>query len=414
MANCIIKKLLKYNKEFSVLYRMYESKGKIKTFDIFDEQFQNTMCSKRYEDEFMSFSKAFNLKYIYDNDYNTSSLYLTMLYTFKALIGTNIGGDIVDSSTKVMMGKNYLTRNFPNVYDCISVWIETDNHIIDPMLGIVVDKSIANKMLYSPMTQIRRINLNFGPDIMSYNMIEIKEHYRRKEGVIESYTPPRTMKDLMDNNAVKFNNSTALRDFIRVYKKPVYQRLMTMRALGEIKDLTEDMSIYKNIYINKEFNPELTLDVLLRKGVNYGRCGIFAKLFSNTVYGDIKHEYHIGRNTNIAGSKNSYDGNHAWLEVGDKLIDTSLMMEIPLKYKSLFGYETWQKEDIRGPFSKKTYFGERMHIDREIFYADVIFDSQKNGARIFDYDFSEDIPDLVENTGMDKFSYETNFMGDDN
>lgn len=400
MEGYILNQIEKVNIEFRKMFFKNKAKGLIKTFDIFYEQFHNTTCHPPFKYP-ISKDKEVNLWKVYEYNYNLFSPYITMLYTIKSLLGTTIGEDIIDQDVEIIIGKQYLTRNFPNIYDCTCVWFETKHYIIDPILGIVVDKEIKEDMLYKDVIRNIKFNANFSSKISNFNMLYIFDLFESKVALTNKYSPPKTMIEILKKPVLLEDKSTLMRDYLADNNKSFYNKLMILKSLGEVEDLSLKMSEYDKLYFAKDYNPDLTLGKLLRKGENYGRCGMYAKAFSNLFYKDIKHTIHMGVCKGIRGSKNSFDGSHAWLEVGDKLIDTSLMMAIPLKYKEDLGYKTEISEVVGVEGTQNNYFGNKLDIVDELVYGDIMLTCRENGAVHYSYDYMEELYDFVNHTGKD-------------
>lgn len=87
------------------------------------------------------------------------------------------------------------------------------------------------------------------------------------------------------------------------------------------------------------------------RGEHIGRCGITSKLYGIAFENPI---YHIGQCISLIGTKGCTKDNpsHAWLEVKlngkEYIIDTSLLVIVPIELKENLGYK-----DIKKPFSKK-------------------------------------------------------------
>ena len=395
--------LINANPEFAAIYTKYENQGLIFSFSIFDNIFDNVLCFP--EDIYsMSIDKGPTLKKIYETNYNLLTPYVTMLYTLNALMGYNIKGDIIDDSTKVVIGKNYITKNFPNVYDCICPWIESNNFIFDPVLGIMVHKSIKEDMGYFDIKSGINWSVDFDKRSNVFNLFNITLCGDKKLNLYRRYVPPKTMLEMYDTIPTKSNNSTEIRDYIKTYKKDIYKTFNMLISMGKIVDLTCDMKKYDNCYFANNYNPDLSLGKLLRFGQNYGKCGIFAKAFSNMFYGDKYHTMHIGKCSAIIGSKNSYDGCHAWLEVDGMIVDTSLMAIIPIEFKETFGYVTENIQHLGTDSAKTLYFGDVIDISDELMYGDILYNNKINASYFYHYDFAEDLPHLINNNGMDKIS----------
>lgn len=403
MENYILHSLISSNPEFRSMYSRFESKGLIQTFDMFSDIFDNEYCfpENLYS---MSMLQGPTLKKIYDSNYNLLTPYVTMIYTLKALMGYTINGDMIDGTTKVVIGKNHMTKNFPNVYDSICPWIETKNHILDPVLGIVVHKSIKDELGYVDIKSDIKWSIDIDKRTAPFNLFGIVYCGDKKLALYRRYTPPKTMVEMLSKNIVSTNESTLIREYIRDNNKPLYNKFNMLISMGKIIDLTKDMSVYDNCHFASTYNPDLTLGRLLRLGQNYGKCGIYAKAFSNLFYADKFHTMHIGKCEAIVGSKNSYDGCHAWIELDDAIVDTSLMAIIPIEFKETFGYTTEHIQYLGRLESKTDYFGDKIDIADELMYGDILYHNRMSGAYFYHYDFVEELPHIINNTGMDMMS----------
>lgn len=102
---------------------------------------------------------------------------------------------------------------------------------------------------------------------------------------------------------------------------------------GKITGFTEDMwSLIdnQNVRIISNFTD------IFKDGYNIGGCTTVSKQLSYS-YDNV---YICGGVLDILrGTKNSINGEHTWLEVGNKIIDTSLMLVIDLSLKDDIGYK---------------------------------------------------------------------------
>ena len=80
-----------------------------------------------------------------------------------------------------------------------------------------------------------------------------------------------------------------------------------------------------------------TLGEIYERGFNIGHCG----LTSRYVCRQIKNaQLHYGTASFLIGTKNSLNGEHAWTTINNILIDTTLMICIPLNKAEELGYTT--------------------------------------------------------------------------
>lgn len=390
MANLIIDNLLKQNKEFNIIYNTFLAKGKIRSFDSISDLLQFNGCFD---------NKKLNLNYLFQNDLNLFSPYVSAINVIRAILEKKVLDEYINIKPKLVFGKQYLTKNFPNIYDCTSLWIETEKYIIDPVLSIIIDKDIKDKLFYKDIFVDTKYRLTDNKKFVLFEMdfvVYLSRFLSKFDSEHIKY--PTTIKDMYVNNYANINKSNKIRKYLKTVNPFFYQKLEKMIEDGEVIDLNERMKEYDNIFISKKYNPDLTLGQVLRKGLNYGRCGLIAKAFSETIYKDVRHSYCIGFNQNIAGSKNSFDGNHAWIETNDSIIDTSLMMEIPKrKYAYSLGYRTTRHElNIPGR-EYDNYLSEEFRLETSMHLYDVVYENQKNNAKIFQFNFSESLPDIMEN-----------------
>ena len=89
-----------------------------------------------------------NLNYLFAEDLNLFSPYVSAINLIRAMMDKVVLDEYIGEKPKLVFGKQYLTKGFSNIYDSISLWIETERYIIDPVLSIIVDKSIKDKLYY--------------------------------------------------------------------------------------------------------------------------------------------------------------------------------------------------------------------------------------------------------------------------
>ena len=169
----------------------------------------------------------------------------------KAIQNEKILDEVIDKKPTLVYGKQYLTKNFPNFYDCLSMWIETDKYIIDHVLCIVVDKSIKSEMYYKSIFEDRnyRCDALFFTESMS-DMSAYKKytnyHYYK---YFNHYLAPKTLDELKED---KYQNETHYLDarkYIKYTNKNLYQRIKWLTKINVFKDLTMNMSEYENIKV---------------------------------------------------------------------------------------------------------------------------------------------------------------------
>ena len=93
-----------------------------------------------------------------------------------------------------------------------------------------------------------------------------------------------------------------------------------------------------NIDLDKDIEDTLNTvgDAYLR-GINIGRCGLTSRYIART-FPNAKLYY--GKSMLLVGTPSSPNGEHAWTIIGNKLIDTTLMISIPIERRQEFGYIT--------------------------------------------------------------------------
>lgn len=407
MANYIINELKKNNKEFNVVYNMFLSKSQIHTFDVFYNILSEYKINIAKNITSTNIPKSeITLKDVYLNDLNLMSPYLVVLNTVKAIENKKILDENILKKPKIVYGKQYLTKNFPNIYDCLSLWIETDKYIIDPILCVVVDKDIKDKFFYKEYYSRINYFINFNKNNYDFTLAGIENFQNNKIKMCAKYKTPTNIKEIYFDKYMNQNKSTQIREFLKNNNKELYKRLMVLVNMGKVIDLSSNKCFeeYEKINIGGKYNPELTLGKALRKGLNYGRCGLFSKIFSNTILQGYKHTYNVGYLDVISGSKNSPNGNHAWIETNNYIIDTSLLMAIPIEFKKSFGYETEKREHLGFGKNKENVFNKSVDIEASAQYHDMLFENAVNGTCIYKYDFTEELPDIMKNDGSDYYS----------
>ena len=108
------------------------------------------------------------------------------------------------------------------------------------------------------------------------------------------------------------------------------------------------MKLTKKVNVFIDDKKTLTLDEVFKQGLNIGKCGLTStylsfcfKQFTLVEYGECKI---------LVNTINSPFGEHAWLEVGDYIYDTTLMLMIKkeLAYEELeyMSYQIKTSEDL--------------------------------------------------------------------
>lgn len=86
------------------------------------------------------------------------------------------------------------------------------------------------------------------------------------------------------------------------------------------KDLEEKVNSMKQVY---------------EYGLNIGHCGLTARYLMRN-FSDL--DLYYGKLNGLIGTKNSIDGNHAWVVTHDYIIDTTLMIILPVELALKIGY----------------------------------------------------------------------------
>ena len=78
-----------------------------------------------------------------------------------------------------------------------------------------------------------------------------------------------------------------------------------------------------------------TLEEIFIKGFNIGHCGLTSRYIARNYD---KATLYYGTSTIIKGTKNSPNGEHAWTTLDGYLIDSTLMISIPIELSHKLGY----------------------------------------------------------------------------
>lgn len=78
-----------------------------------------------------------------------------------------------------------------------------------------------------------------------------------------------------------------------------------------------------------------TLEDIYRMGFNIGNCGLTSRYIARRFK---EAELYYGTATLLIGTKNSEFGNHEWTVINDFVIDSTLMLCIPLYISAAIGY----------------------------------------------------------------------------
>ena len=78
-----------------------------------------------------------------------------------------------------------------------------------------------------------------------------------------------------------------------------------------------------------------TLGEIYKKGFNIGHCGLTSRYLARAFD---EATLYYGKAKLLVGTKNSPNGEHAWIILNNHLIDTTLMICIPISMASILGY----------------------------------------------------------------------------
>lgn len=82
------------------------------------------------------------------------------------------------------------------------------------------------------------------------------------------------------------------------------------------------------------------LDEVFKYGLNIGHCGLAARyLVINIPCCDL----YYGKFLPLTGTKNSPTGGHAWVVLGNHVLDTTLMITLPIDVAKEIGYDFQKK-----------------------------------------------------------------------
>lgn len=93
-----------------------------------------------------------------------------------------------------------------------------------------------------------------------------------------------------------------------------------------------------SILLDEDYEETLrTMQEVYEKGFNIGHCGLTSRYL---VINFEDAELHYGTCSLLKGTKSSPKGSHAWTIINNILIDTTLMISIPVEKMSEYGYST--------------------------------------------------------------------------
>lgn len=88
--------------------------------------------------------------------------------------------------------------------------------------------------------------------------------------------------------------------------------------------------------LDKLYEDELKyLEEAFLYGLNIGHCGLTSRYIALNIP---KTDLYYGKFLPLAGTKNSKNGNHAWTVCGEYVIDTTLMIALPIAEAKELGY----------------------------------------------------------------------------
>lgn len=79
------------------------------------------------------------------------------------------------------------------------------------------------------------------------------------------------------------------------------------------------------------------LEEIYKLGYNIGHCGLTSRYVTKNFDNS---ELHFGTSDLLVGTKNALEGEHAWSIINGYLIDTTLMLCIPIEKMDELGYKT--------------------------------------------------------------------------
>ena len=155
------------------------------------------------------------------------------------------------------------------------------------------------------------------------------------------------------------------------------RKIISKMRKVNLEDFKWDESLKKSVFKLKylNVNKEIGLREVFKNGYNIGNCTITAycvsKLFDRSSICTGKVEI-------LKGTKNSENGEHVWVETYDFIIDTTLMIKVPLD--SIIA-QYYHKEDtitpLFSPFDYNYSIDEHLRkVYPENYYAEL-FDVKK-------------------------------------
>ena len=110
-----------------------------------------------------------------------------------------------------------------------------------------------------------------------------------------------------------------------------------------------------------------TLEEIYQKGFNIGNCGLTSRYIARRFD---EAELFYGRATLLIGTKNSEDGDHAWTIINNHVIDSTLMLCIPINEAEKLGYvpEKQIEHNCARLLSEFNVYDNEYNLDQSITY----------------------------------------------
>lgn len=110
-----------------------------------------------------------------------------------------------------------------------------------------------------------------------------------------------------------------------------------------------------------------TLEEIYQKGFNIGNCGLTSRYIARRFD---EAELFYGHATLLIGTKNSEDGDHAWTIINNHVIDSTLMLCIPINEAEKLGYvpEKQIEHECARLLSEYNVYDNEYNLDQSITY----------------------------------------------
>ena len=106
--------------------------------------------------------------------------------------------------------------------------------------------------------------------------------------------------------------------------------------LEQYKWTPEILTNIFSIKLDKELEAHAsTLEEIYEYGFNIGHCGLTSRYI---VRNHPQATLHYGKSQLLIGTNSSPQGEHAWITIGNFLIDTTLMICVPINMSQSLGY----------------------------------------------------------------------------